>query len=89
MAGQDLPREFRAEHETEMVQNFRELCRERLDHLSSTRMVGLWGHAFLDLAASAAIEHVRRRKPMNTLDQTCVGICGTECKCFASIRCGC
>ena len=63
------PKEFRAEYETEMVQNFRDLCRERLDHLSATRMVGLWGHAFLDLAASAAIEHIRRRKSMNTLDQ--------------------
>ena len=32
-------------------------------------MMGLWGDTFLDLAASAAIEHLRRRKTMNTLDQ--------------------
>ena len=63
------PKEFRAEHESEMVQHFRDLCREQLGHLSSMRMVGLWGHVFLDLAASAAIEHLRRKKPMNTLEQ--------------------
>jgi len=63
------PKEFRAEHESEMVQHFRDLCRDQLGHLSSMRMMGLWGHVFLDLAASAAIEHLRRRKPMNTLDQ--------------------
>ena len=63
------PKEFRAEHESEMVQNFRDLCREQLDRASSTRVLGLWSHTVLDLAASAAIEHLRRRKPMNTLDQ--------------------
>ena len=63
------PKEFRAEYENEMVQNFRDLCREQLDRASSTRVLGLWSHTVLDLAASAAIEHIRRRKPMNTLDQ--------------------
>src|SRR5687768_14635739 len=63
------PKEFRAEYENEMVQNFRDLCREELDRASSTRVLGLWSHTVLDLAASAAIEHIRRRKPMNTLDQ--------------------
>src|SRR4030095_11299549 len=63
------PKEFRAEHESEMVQNFRDLCREQLDRASATRVLGLWSHTVLDLAASAAIEHLRRRKPMNTLDQ--------------------
>ena len=63
------PKEFRAEYEHEMVQNFRDLCREQLDRLSSTRVLGLWSQTVLDLAASAAIEHLRRRKPMNTLDQ--------------------
>jgi len=63
------PKDFRAEHESEMVQNFRDLCRERLAHLSLTRMMQLWGYTFLDLAASAAIEHTRRRRPMSTLDQ--------------------
>ena len=63
------PKEFRAEYEKEMVQNFRDLCREQLDRTSSTRVLGLWSHTVLDLAASAAIEHLRRRKPMNTLDQ--------------------
>ena len=63
------PKEFRAEYENEMVQNFRDLCREQLDQASSTRVLGLWSHTVLDLAASAAVEHLRRRKPMNTLDQ--------------------
>jgi len=63
------PKEFRAEYEHEMVQNFRDLCREQLDRAGSTRMLGLWSQMVLDLAASAAIEHLRRKKPMNTLDQ--------------------
>ena len=63
------PKEFRDEYESEMVQNFRDLCREQLDRLSPARMVGLWGRAFLDLAASAAIEHIRRREPMTALDR--------------------
>jgi hypothetical protein len=63
------PKAFRAEYENEMVQNFRDLCREQIDRASSTRVLSLWSHTILDLAASAAIEHLRRRKPMNTLDQ--------------------
>ena len=63
------PKEFRAEYENEMIQNFRDLCREQLDRVSSTRVLGLWSQMVLDLAASAAIEHLRRRKTMNTLDQ--------------------
>ena len=63
------PKEFRAEYENEMVQNFRDLCREQLDRVSSPRVLGLWSQTVLDLTASAAIEHLRRRKPMNTLDQ--------------------
>jgi hypothetical protein len=63
------PKAFRAEYENEMVQNFRDLCREQLDRANSTRVLSLWSHTVLDLAASAAIEHLRRRKPMNTLDQ--------------------
>jgi hypothetical protein len=63
------PKEFRDEYESEMVQNFRDLCREELDRLSPARMMGLWGRAFLDLAASAAIEHIRRREPMSALDR--------------------
>ena len=63
------PKAFRAEYENEMVQNFRDLCREQLDRASSTRVLSLWSHTVLDLAASAVIEHLRRRKPMNTLDQ--------------------
>src|SRR5262249_25306870 len=63
------PKKFRAEHESEMVQNFRDLCREQLADLRSTRVIGLWGHTFLDLAASAAIEHVRRRESMTALDR--------------------
>jgi len=63
------PKAFRAEYESEMVQNFRDLCREQLGRASSMRVMGLWSHTVLDLAASAAIEHLKRRKPMNTLDQ--------------------
>ena len=63
------PKAFRAEYENEMVQNFRDLCREQLDRARSTRVLSLWSHTVLDVAASAAIEHLRRRKPMNTLDQ--------------------
>jgi len=63
------PKEFRAEYENEMVQNFRDLCREQLDRASSTRVLSLWSHTVLDLVASAVIEHLRRRKSMNTLDQ--------------------
>src|SRR5215475_3580417 len=63
------PKKFRAEHENEMVLNFRDLCREQLADLRSTRVIGLWGHTFLDLAASAAIEHTRRRESMTALDR--------------------
>jgi hypothetical protein len=63
------PKKFRAEHESEMIQHFRDLCREQLADLRSTRMIGLWGHMFLDLAASAAIEHTRRRESMTALDR--------------------
>jgi len=63
------PNVFRAEYEHEIVQNFRDLCREQLDRASSTRVLSLWSHTVLDLVASAVIEHLRRRKPMNTLDQ--------------------
>ncbi len=63
------PKAFRAEYENEMVQNFKDLCREQLDRASSPRVLSFCCHTVLDLAASAAIEHLRRRKPMNTLDQ--------------------
>jgi hypothetical protein len=63
------PKEFRAEHESEMVQHFRDIFREQRDHASPAKVLGLWGNLFLDLAASAAVEHLRRRRPMNTLDQ--------------------
>ena len=63
------PKAFRAEYENEMVQNFKDLCREHLDRATSPRVLSFWSHTFLDLAASAAIEHLRRRKAMNTLDQ--------------------
>jgi len=52
------PKEFRSEYRPQMVQAFRDLCREELGRGSKAGSVKLWARTFLDLATTALTERV-------------------------------
>ena len=63
------PKEFRSEYGQEMVQAFRDRCREELSRGRISGVIGLWGHTVLDFAVTVSIEHMKKGKSMNTVDK--------------------
>ena len=63
------PKEFRSEYGQEMVQAFRDRCREELSRGRISSVIGLWGHTVLDFAVTVPIEYMKKGKSMNTVDK--------------------
>ena len=63
------PKEFRSEYGQEMVQAFRDRCREELSRGRISGVIGLWGHTVLDFAVTVSIEHMKKGESMNTVDK--------------------
>ena len=56
------PREFRQEYDSQMVQLFRDQCREELEEGGVMALVGLWFRTLLELVSTARGERERKRK---------------------------
>ena len=54
------PKAFRSKYGQEMVQTFRDRCREELSQGRISGVIGLWGHTVLDFAVTVPIEHLKR-----------------------------
>jgi hypothetical protein len=63
------PKEFRSEYGQEMVQAFRDRCREELSRGRISGVIGLWAHTILDFAVTVPIEYMKKGKSMNTVDK--------------------
>jgi protein phosphatase len=56
------PAEFRRDYSQEMVQTFRDCCREELRLGGTKRVLPFWGTVFYDFIKSVSVEHVSRLK---------------------------
>ena len=63
------PKAFRSEYGQEMVQTFRDRCREELSRGRIKGVIGLWGHTVFDFAVTVPSEHLKKRASMNTVDK--------------------
>jgi hypothetical protein len=63
------PPQFRSEYGPQMVQAFRDGCREELCQRGIIRLIALWGHTLLDLVVTAPLEHMRKGELMNTREK--------------------
>lgn len=63
------PEAFRSKYGQEMVQTFRDRCREELSRGRISGIIGLWGDTVLDFAVTVPIEHMKKGESMNTVDK--------------------
>ncbi|GCE11442.1 PP2C family protein-serine/threonine phosphatase [Tengunoibacter tsumagoiensis] len=56
------PPDFRRDYQQEMLQTFRDCCRDALSQGGLQQILSLWGITFFDLCRSASIEHMIQLK---------------------------
>jgi hypothetical protein len=61
------PRDFRVQFGREMLQTFRDRCREVMRHGPRLGLTLLWAETLLDLAVTAPVEHLERRNLVKVL----------------------